>query len=401
MGCKNANNAMTSNTDSIWTRPFALLCLAQLLGYAQHAILTPTLPLYITHLGGSPLVVGAVLAAFAATSVVVRPVFGEWADRWSEAGVMACGLFFSALSQVLCFIPLVETTMLSNALRGIGWAGLNTGGYSLLASTAPPSKRGEASGYYSGIQGSATILFPAFALWIIDARFGGFNAAFGAAIAFAVIGAVAGAGLARHNQQTVKNAQLHPDGDGWREFFAVKDKEVFLPALMLFTLNLSFPAVTSFLVLHARNIGIENFGSYFVISGATNLIARPTLGRLSDRIGPHRSLSLGFAFQLCALLLLLFVSSLFAIAASGVLYMLGNAIGSATSLALAVERANPQRRGKAMAMFSVAYPMSYGAGSLLIGSAVEFVGFTGMFLTGAAISAVGVGLVAANRSRLK
>src|ERR1044071_2437399 len=204
MRCK---HAMTSNTDSIWTRPFALLCLAQLLGYAQHAILTPTLPLYITHLGGSPLIVGVVLAAFAATSVVVRPVFGEWADRWSEAGVMTCGLFFSAITQLLCFIPLVETTMLSNALRGIGWAGLNTGGYSLLASTAPPSKRGEASGYYSGVQGSATILFPALALWIIDAEFGGFNTAFGTGIAFAVIGAIAGASLARQNGRCLKPAE--------------------------------------------------------------------------------------------------------------------------------------------------------------------------------------------------
>src|SRR5205814_136213 len=75
---------VSTQTHSIWTRAFALLCFAQLFGYAQHAILTPTLPLYITHLGGSPLVVGVVLAAFAATSVVVRPVFGELADRWSE-----------------------------------------------------------------------------------------------------------------------------------------------------------------------------------------------------------------------------------------------------------------------------------------------------------------------------
>src|ERR1044071_6177819 len=58
-----------SKTDSIWTRAFAVLCFAQLSGYAQHAILTPTLPLYITHLGGSPFILGVVLAAFAGTSV--------------------------------------------------------------------------------------------------------------------------------------------------------------------------------------------------------------------------------------------------------------------------------------------------------------------------------------------
>ena len=38
---------------SIWTRAFALLCLAQFLGYAQHFMLAPVLPLYVTDLGGS------------------------------------------------------------------------------------------------------------------------------------------------------------------------------------------------------------------------------------------------------------------------------------------------------------------------------------------------------------
>jgi len=30
--------------DSVWTSTFALLCLAQFLGYASHHLLTPTFP---------------------------------------------------------------------------------------------------------------------------------------------------------------------------------------------------------------------------------------------------------------------------------------------------------------------------------------------------------------------
>jgi len=127
-------------SESIWTRTFLLLCSAQFLGYAQHAVLTPVLPLYVTYLGGSAFMVGLVLAAFAATSVVVRPVVGHWADRWNEAGVMVSGLVFQGVSIFFCFIPFVGAAMLANGLRGIGWAGLNTGGYSLLALTAPANE---------------------------------------------------------------------------------------------------------------------------------------------------------------------------------------------------------------------------------------------------------------------
>jgi MFS family permease len=102
-----------------------------------------------------------------------------------------------------------------------------------------------------------------------------------------------------------------------------------------------------------------------------------------------------------ALLLLVTVSSLFGVLISGALYMLGNAIGSSATLALAVERANPQRRGKAMATFSVAYPLSYGIGSLLTGSVVEIAGYIGMFLFVAALEASGLMVVLASASRLK
>jgi hypothetical protein len=46
----------------LWSPVFVLLCLAQFLGYAQHSVLQPTLPLYVTQLGGTPFIVGLVMA---------------------------------------------------------------------------------------------------------------------------------------------------------------------------------------------------------------------------------------------------------------------------------------------------------------------------------------------------
>jgi MFS family permease len=88
----------SDRTDSIWTKTFIFLCLAQFLGYAQHAMLSPALPLYVTQLGGSPFIVGVVLFCFAATSVFVRPLIGHWSDRWSETVVIICGLFFQGVT---------------------------------------------------------------------------------------------------------------------------------------------------------------------------------------------------------------------------------------------------------------------------------------------------------------
>ena len=380
-----------SRPHSLWTKTFLLLCAAQFLGYAQNAMLAPILPLYVTQLGGSPFIVGLVLACFAVTSVIVRPLVGHWADRWSEAGVMIAGLLFQGTSIVLCLLPWVGTTMLANGLRGIGWGGLNTGGYSLLAHIAPEARRGEASGLYSGVQSASSILFPAFALWLLDLSFGGFAVAFLATAVFSWIGAALGASIPHHATARDRTAQRSALGsDWWRAIFHFIEKDILLPSVMLLWLNLSLPSITNFSVLYARQLGISDFGIFFIIVGTTSLLARPLLGRLSDRIGRDLSIATGFGLQILGLLMMTIASSLAGMIGCGMLYMLGNAIGSSTTLALALERADPLRRGKQMATFSIAYPLSYGVGSVITGSTIEFAGYTGMFLAMAAVQAIGL-----------
>lgn len=391
----------TTKPASIWTPAFALLCLAQFLGYAQHFILTPAFPLYITHLGGSPFVVGLVLASFAVTSVVFRPLIGHWVDRWNEAGVMVLGMLLQGVSTFLCYLPFVEASMLANGLRGVGWAGFNTGGYALLALSAPSERRGEASGYYSGVQSSATILFPAVALWLIDAPFGGFGVTFFAASALPLIGAAVGALLTRAARRPSHDTHFNELNSAQAAGKAFWDRAVLLPSALLFCVQLTIPAATSFLVLYAKEIGIGGVEWYFVVSGITSLIARPLLGRFSDKIGRGRSLAAGFACQVGAFLLLVWASGLTALVIAGIFYMLGAGVGGATTLALAMERASPEHRGRAMAMFSVAFPLSAGVGALLTGSAVELTGYSGMFLLAAGFAAAGLALTLAKLSSLR
>ena len=389
-------------SESIWTRTFLLLCLAQFLGYAQHAVLTPVLPLYVTYLGGSAFIVGLVLAAFAATSVIVRPVVGHWSDRWNEGGVMILGLLFQGVSIFICFFPFVGAAMLANGLRGIGWAGLNTGGYSLLALTAPESRRGEASGLYSGVQSASAILFPALALWLLQVSSGGFGAVFVISAIFSFAGAALGAIMARSVPHAApRNISPETTRQWWREIFHFVERDILLPSMILFWLNISLPSITNFSVLYARDLGVMNFGTFFIVLGVTSLLGRPLLGRLSDKFGRDRSIAAGFVLQLAALLLITTVANLFGMIVAGALYMTGNALGSSTTLALAVERADPRRRGKAMATFSVAYPLSYGVGSLITGTAVEVAGYTGMFLVLTAVQALGLIFALINAANLR
>ena len=356
-------------------------------------MINPILPLYIIQLGGSPFVVGLVISAFAATSVIARPIVGYWADRWSESFMLAFGLMMLAVGVLLCFLPFVACALLANALRGIGWAGVNAGGYALLARIAPESRRGEASGYYSGAQSTPTVMFPAVALWLLYAPFGSYNLVFIVMIALGLVGAAVCLPLSRQ-LPVVERAPDSPQSalPWWRQIFSVTERGVLLPAALMFANQLSFPALTSFIVLYAREIGIGTIGSYFVVSGITSVL-RDRLGRVSDRIGVGYSLVATFTLQSLALLLLVVAANLPAILFAGVLYMLGMAIGGSATLILAMKRATPERRGRFMASFSVAYPLGW-VGAFITGSAVEMVGYSWTYVLLAVFGSSGLVLTA-------
>lgn len=391
----------STESRSLWTRTFILLCCAQFFGSSQHALLQPTFPLYITSLGGSPFQVGIVLACFAVTSVVFRPLIGAWADRWSEPGVSICGLSLLSAAVLFCFIPLAAAIMFANALRGLGWAAMSAAGYSMLALSAPAARRGEASGYYSGVQASGTILLPAVALWLIEKPFAGFNVVFAVAVTLAAIGACMSALLARYMPKKMRHLEATDSAPWWREILNVLDREIILASVLSFFSHVTFPAVASFLVLYARDIGIDNIGWFYAASGATSIFARPLLGKVSDNIGRRRALLACFILQVLALLMLAYAANLTALMISGVLYMLGLAMSSSTTLAIAMEQAQPERRGRAMATFSVALPLSNGVGALVCGTLVQWFGFFWMYAIGAVIAAGGLVITIVNRARLK
>ena len=280
--------------------------------------------------------------------------------------------------------------MFANALRGLGWGAMSAAGYSMLALSAPSHRRGEASGYYSGVQASGTILLPAVALWLIDAPFGGFNVVFSVAIVLAAIGAATSATLMRLMPKKQPGARAIEIGPWWKEILTVLDREIILASILSFLSHVTFPALAAFLVLYARAMNIENLGWFYVASGSTSVLSRPLLGKVSDRIGRGPALIACFVLQTIALTALGFSTTLAGLIIAGVLYMIGLAMSSSTTLAIAMEQAKPERRGRAMGTFSIALPLSNGIGALICGSLVQWFGFSWMYSAGAAIASVGL-----------
>lgn len=362
---------------SLWTPAFALLCVSVLAGYAHHALLVPTIPLFVTDRGGSALLAGLALMAFSLPSFALRPWVGAAADKWSAAGVLSVGLLLLVTGGLLYLIPVMSMVFIGSAIRGLGWAGVNTGGYTLLAIASPPARRGEASGYYSAVTTGGMILFPAAALWLIDVPFGGFEAVFLLAGVLAFLGMVLSHFWLR--PRVAAEPVATPPAGAEPAPGGVIDRSVLLATVLTLGSALVIPAVVGFLPLYAQTLGIGNVGVFYVLAGVTSIVIRPVLGRQSDKVGRGPAIAASFAAIIVGLLLIAMAQNLAMLVVGGVLTSLGSAVNASSTTALAMDLANPAGRGRAMATFSLSFQFGAGFGALLAGGLADLAGYRVMY----------------------
>ena len=168
----------------LWTGPFVMLLGAMLLGYCSNGIIAPVLPAFIIEQGGSPELVGLIVAIYSIPSVIARPPLGRLTDDWSRRGVFSLGLAGMVLACAGYLIPAVVVIAAVRLLHGTAWAAFNTGGNATLADLAPTARRGEASGIFSLMPSLSSMVMPSVGLLLLGLS--GAWLAFVAATLFAI-----------------------------------------------------------------------------------------------------------------------------------------------------------------------------------------------------------------------
>jgi MFS family permease len=308
--------------------------------------------------------------------VILRPFLGRLVDTWSARGIVGLGALAMGLVSFGYLFYSSAVLLAVRAVHGTAWAGFNTGINVALARIAPAERRGEAVGYYAMVQGVAFAAVPATALWLLGPI--GYEGVFVLTAATGLLTAAAVAAMPRQPQPPAP-----PATEGfWR---SLVEPSALLPCALDFLVKLPYAATSTFIPLYAafRGMPIEALLYYFLACGTAGLVVRGWFGGMSDRIGRGWTIALGAVLALVGLLLMAWAADVVTLTLAGVLVQLGQAAAAPAILALAIDRSRPERRGAAMATYSLAFQISAGGGGLLWGALIETLGYHEMYLAAA------------------
>ncbi|PSP18060.1 MAG: MFS transporter [Cyanobacteria bacterium QS_8_64_29] len=343
----------------------------------------PTLPAYISDVGGSKQQVGLVMGSFAAGLLLFRPWLGRLADRRSRKLAVAIGTAVGGVAPLGYWA--VDSIPLLVAIRGfhgISIAAFTTGYSTLVVDWSPPDKKGELIGYMS--------LVVPIGMAIGTAGGGYLQAQVGYGPLFGLAGAIGLVGFALSSQVADAPSCDRGGAGGSQRFWQLlASPRLRVPTAVLFLMGLVFGAIASFLPLFIRDLGVAlNPGLYYTIVALASFIVRTFAGRASDRYGRGAFITGSLLCYATAMVLLAGART----PADFILAALVQGVGAGTllpmSIALMADRSAANERGRVYSICVGGFDLGIALASPFVGVLAQALGYRGLFALAAGLVAV-------------
>jgi len=374
-------------SESIFTRDFSLLFLANLTNFLGFYLLLATLPKYITSFVPEQKVVGVILGVFGIIGLLLRPFVGRLADLRGGKRLMLAGsavlllatLLYPRGDDALSFLGL-------RVLHGLGWAAFGTAASALVALIAPASRRGEAMGYYGMSTNVAMAIAPAVGVFIVERDGLGYPVLF--AVSAALVLLAGSVTLPVRDCRALACTMAR----GWRAYFL---PSAIFPSVVAGISTLTYASVAFYLPQFSEKEGLGNAGLFFTVFAIVLVLSRGPLGKLSDSLGRAAVVAPGLLCSAAAMVMLALWPSNVMLLAVAALYGLGTAAVQPSLMAMATDRAGPAERGAAMGTYTTAFDLGIGSGAMLCGLLIDAFDFHVMYLLSGAVCLLALAVLAA------
>ncbi|MGN7472420.1 MFS transporter [Brevibacillus sp. SAFN-007a] len=356
---------------ALWTRDFVILALSNFMLFVAFQMLLPTLPVYVTDMGGDQLAVGLVISLFTVSALLVRPFTGKALDTIGRKPVLLIGLaiFLLAVAGYYWMVS-VALVLAIRFLHGIGWGIVTTTYGTIVSDIIPRERSGEGMGYFGMFSNLAMAFGPLLGLWV--------SQNWGYGWLFAISAGLTALAMILSRLVKIKAVVPGKKSDG-NLLSGLIEKAALFPSLLNLLIGIIYGGIFSFITLFGIEVGIANIGLFFLFNAIALMAVRPLAGRLFDRKGPVWVLLPGGMILGGGLLLLSYSTSEWQLIFAAILFGIGVGGVQPSLQAWTIKRVDPSRRGAATGTFFSAFDLGIGGGAMILGAVAKATSFAMMY----------------------
>jgi len=360
--------------EKIWTKDFALICLANFFIFLGFQMTLPTIPLFVEDLGGNDQLIGFVVGIFTFSALLLRPYAGAALETKGRGFVYLIGLAIFVLSVgSFGFLTSIILLFMMRVVQGAGWGFSTTASGTIASDLIPVTRRGEGMGYY-GLSGNLALAFGP-SLGLILTGIISFKSFF---LICAGLGLIA---LMLSSRITYK--KIEPKQDKEKTKISIYEKGALKPSVLMFFITFTFGGIAAFLPLYTAERHISGIQLYFLFYALALMITRTFAGQVYDKKGHKAVFIPGTLLILIAMILLAWLPNSFILYVAAVLYGLGFGSVQPALQAWSIEKVPINRRGMATATFYSFFDLGVGLGAMIFGQISHLLGYSSIYRTAA------------------
>ena len=370
------------NPKAAYGSSFWLLCVISLLAFISYDLIrSPLLPLFAENLGAHPETIGLIVGISTMTGILFKLPAGTLSDLLGRRRLLLIGLLVFAAAPYFYFrVHHVWTLMLLRAFHGLATAIFAPVAMAVVVDLFREG-RAEALGWYSSFSQAGRLSGRMIGGYLIV--WFGFRPTFGICAAIGLILLVLFFRLRLPEDHPGMASIRHESPasllQGLREVGS--DRRVLATSGMEAVQMTAAGALMAFLPLYGIKVGLHagEVGLLFGAMGLASILARPVMGRISDRIGRRPMIVAGQIVCAAVMMMIPYLTGLTVLLILSLVFGFGEAvIGSSTS-AMVADLCKKKSLGSAMGVFGTIMDIGHASGPILSGVLIGSVGYTGAF----------------------
>jgi MFS family permease len=356
---------------------FWIVIVSTFLGFVGIGAIVPVLGPHVKHdLNQSDFMVGVVLGVFSIVALTSRLIAGPVTDSRGRRFGLVSGLACCSLSGLLYLAPFgISSILAARILQGLGEAFLFVSAAAWAVELSPRDRRAQALGYLGAGVWGGMAAGPA-----IGALLGSFSSA----AILLTLSPLPAIWALRSVPDTLERT-------GQKPAFGIP-RAALLPGVALGLVNIHYPAMSGFLVLHLSKRGPMIGGQAFSAYAIVILTCRFFLGGLPDRVGPRVTLYTGLGAMACGLGILSTAPAPWLAISAAALTGLGFALPWPSIAATVLNRAAEDERASSVGVLTACVDLFVGCASVADGSIAQRFGYSPIYWVAIAGIAVAAGV---------